>query len=478
MSLKNAADRSVRSSWSLAARLTAWNAGSAFLLILAATGLLYWALVRNVDLEDDQTLGDKVRVLRVALLKDPDDTAAIRQEIEGGWEARQMHVYVRITDNQGKVWFQTPGMDQVLPPTAFRAPTAEPSEGSDVRSPLGRSFRVLAVQVGDSMGRSPAVIQVGMDRSQEVEILAEYRKNLWAVLGVALLACTAISYQIARRGMQPLHRVTATARRIQPTNLGERIDRNGLPAELLALANTFNGMLDRLEESFTQLARFSADIAHELRTPVNNLRGGIEVALARSRTPEQYREVLGSNLEECLRLTRIIDSLLFLARAENPSKQTAKETFDVGVELTTVCEFFEAVASEKRIELTVEVRGKVRANLNRALFQRAVCNLVANALTHTPPGGAVCLRALANPGATIVEVVDSGCGIPAAHLPHVFDRFFRVDQVRSSSGGNLGLGLAIVKSIVELHGGTVHIESMVGQGTRVTMSFPEQMTKA
>jgi two-component system heavy metal sensor histidine kinase CusS len=311
-----------------------------------------------------------------------------------------------------------------------------------------------------------------LDRSQQFELLAEYRKNLWLVLGAALLTCAVVGHQIARRGLKPVALVTETARRIHPTNLGERIKAAGLPAELLALADTLNRMLDRLEQSFTRLSRFSADIAHELRTPVNNLRGSIEVTLARTRTVDQYRDVLGSNLEECGRLTRMIDSLLFLARAENPQQQIITENFDVGSELTTVCEFFEAVASENGVKLTVAVPAGVRADFNRPMFQRAVCNLVANAVSHTPSGGLVTLTASSNGTATIVEVVDTGCGIAEAHLPHVFDRFYRADPVRTSSNGNVGLGLAIVKSIVELHGGAVAITSVVGQGTRITLSFP------
>ena len=148
-----------------------------------------------------------------------------------------------------------------------------------------------------------------------------------------MVVCGVVGYHIARRGLRPVRVVTDTARRIDPTNLNERIAADGLPAELLALADTFNRMLDRLEGSFTRLARFSADIAHELRTPVNNLRGEVEVALGKPRTPEEYRDVLTSNLEECGRLARLIESLLFLARAENPQMQVVKDRVDVGGEL-------------------------------------------------------------------------------------------------------------------------------------------------
>ncbi len=483
MSSKNVPDapahRLARSSWSLAARLTAWNAGSAFALILAATGFLYWALGSSLNREDDHQLADKVRVLWAVLLNRPGDTAAMRQEVEAAWSARQhTQVFVRILDHDSKVLAESPGMGDLLPPPIFPAPMDEPDEAANYRSPNGGSYRLLAVRVPvGPPGRSPWVIQAAMDRSQEVELLAEYRKNLWAVLGVALVLCAVVGYHIARRGIRPVHIVSDTANRIHAANLGERIEADGLPTDLLALADTFNRMLERLEQSFTRLARFSADIAHELRTPVNNLRGGIEVALGKPRTPEQYRDVLGSNLEECGRLARLIDTLLFLARAENPHTQIVKEEFDVGVELATVCEFCEAAASEKGVKIVVAVEGRVHADLNRALFQRAVGNLLANAVAHTPPGGTVTLTASSDDASTTVGVVDTGCGIPAAHLPHVFDRFFRVDQVRTSSTGNVGLGLAIVKTIVDLHGGAVQIAREVGRGTRVTVRFPRRMTK-
>ena len=480
MSSKTALDaparRITRSSWSLAARLTAWNAGSAFALILAATGFLYWALARSLDREDDHHLADRVRVLRDVLDQRPDDVAVVKEEIEGTGATRQhTKVFVRLLDADGRVVAESPGMSGV-PPHAFPAPVDGSGEGANYEPDGGSSYRVLAVRVGPP-GRPPWVVQVAMDRSGEVELLAEYRKNLLVVLGAALVMCGVVGHHIARRGLRPLQVVTDTARRIDPANLGERIEADGLPAELVVLADTFNLMLDRLEQSFIRLARFSADIAHELRTPVNNLRGEVEVALGKTRSPDEYRDVLTSNLEECGRLTRLIESLLFLARAENPQTQVVKERVDVGAELATVCEFYEAAAGEKGIKLAVAVAGPVHADLNRTLFQRAVGNLVENAVAHTPPGGTVTLTASTNDSSAIVEVIDTGTGIPAAHLPHVFDRFYRADPSRTLSAGNVGLGLAIVKSIVELHAGDIVIASSSKDGTRVTMIFPRKMTK-
>jgi two-component system heavy metal sensor histidine kinase CusS len=420
-------------------------------------------------------LGDRVRGLRAVMQNRPGDTAAIRQEVEEEEAHERTRVHLRILNEGGQVVIETPGMDQLLPSSSFPAPAAEPGTGADIDSAKGRPFRVLAVYAPDgSTKRSAKVIQVAMDRSLEMELYANYRKNLFLVLGAALVFCAVVGYQIARRGIRPIYQITETARRIRPTNLGERITPGGLPAELLTLADTFNQMLDRLEESFARLSRFSADIAHELRTPVSSLRGEVEVALSKSRTPEEYQEVLGSNLEECGRLAHMIDRLLFLARAENPETQINKEPCDVGLELATVCEFYGLSAAEGGVRLAVVVDHKVQADLDRSLFRRAVGTLVANALAYTPAGGTVTLAATSDATSTRVEVADTGCGILAAHLSHLFERFYRADPTRSSENGGVGLGLAIVRSIIELHGGTVGIASEVDRGTRVTLIIPRK----
>jgi two-component system heavy metal sensor histidine kinase CusS len=205
---------------------------------------------------------------------------------------------------------------------------------------------------------------------------------------------------------------------------------------------------------------------------VNNLRGEIELALGKPRGPEEYRDVLGSCLEECGRLARMIDSLLFLARAENPRTQVPREPVEVARELEAVREFYEAAAAEVGVALRVAARPPLHAEVNRPLLQRAVGNLVENALAHTPAGGEVTLTAGPDQRGVRVAVADTGCGIPEEHLEHVFDRFYRADRARSAKGGGVGLGLAIVKGIVELHGGAVEIDSTVGHGTRVALVFP------
>ncbi|MGB9197067.1 MAG: heavy metal sensor histidine kinase, partial [Terriglobales bacterium] len=316
-------------------------------------------------------------------------------------------------------------------------------------------------------------IQIAIDVSQQEEILARYRVWFWVILAGTLVIFPVVGYQIARHGIRPVQEIATTACHISSTNLRERILPEGYPFELASLAETFNQMLDRLEESFERISRFSADIAHDLRTPVNNIRGEAEVALARARTVDEYRDVLASCLEEAVRLSDLIGDLLFLARAESPLTHLRRESADIGELLNGVREYYEASAADGGITLTTDLAAQpLIAEVDRALMQRAVSNLVSNAVAHTPPGGSIVLGVNKEATNLHIEVSDTGVGIPPEALPRVFDRFFRVDTSRSQSSGGTGLGLAIVQSIMVLHGGEVQIASNPGRGTRVTLRMP------
>lgn len=468
-----------RPAWSIASRLTLWYATSAFVLVALATAVLYWVLVTNVDREDDQFLVDTVQILRGLMHERPDDVAALRQEVE--WEGatrRYARLFVRILDEQGRVVVETPGTDAIFnghEPPAPAALDVEPESGVDVRSGPGTPYRVLAAhaRVGAD-ARHTRLIQVALDRTSEQNVLRSYRARLWTVLGLALLAAGAVGYMIARRGMQPIKAITDKADGIRSSTLDARIPTAGLPAELSRLAITFNQMLNRLEEAFVRLSSFSADLAHELRTPINNLRGEVEVALGRPRDAGEYRRVLESALEECMRVCEMIDGLLLVARADSPETQIVRLPIDVHHELSGVRDLYEPAAADAGVQIEiVNTEAPLTASLDRTLFQRAINNLVTNALAHTPTDGRIRLSASSTVDHALqVEVFDTGRGIPPEHLSRVSDRFFRVDRSRSAESGGLGLGLAIVKSIARVHGGRVEITSVVGRGTTVTLYFP------
>lgn len=444
----------------LALRLAAWYAGSAFFLLLACTGFLYWKLVQSSDAEDDQYLAEKANTLRELLHEH--DFRTLKWEVEGESTARPaVLVLSRVSTPDGRIVVETTGMSKDLPPLSF-----PPPDRDEYRTVGNRLFRVRAERLPDYQ------LQVAVEVTLERNMFAEYRENLWMVLGIGLLLSATLGYAIARNGIRPVQEIASSMRRIRSSTLNERVATAGLPAELSSLASTFNEMLDHLEDAFARLARFSSDIAHELRTPINNIRGEVEVTLGKARSPEEYREVLGSALEECLRVSRMIDSLLFLARAENPQTEIRREMLDVGRELSAVREFYDAAAGEAGVHLDLAVSGAITAPLDRTLFQRAVGNLIENSLAHTRRGGHVLVEAVRDNGAVRVSVADDGCGIPPEHIGRVFDRFHRVDPARSKNSGGAGLGLAIVKSVANLHGGDTQIQSTPGQGTRVTIQMP------
>jgi two-component system heavy metal sensor histidine kinase CusS len=467
----------VRRWWgTLAFRLTAGYTISGLLTVFFATASLYLVLVTELDRSTDLFLADKVNVLRTMLRERPRDTDALHEEIELESAARRYEqFYIRLLDDRGHPLMTTPGMAEQLNLQQLVTKTqTRPDRAAAMTGKQGRAFRVISavLPVGSPPVRND-IIQIAVDVSQKEELLARYRHWFAAVMLGTFAIFPVAGYQIARRGIRPVEEMAATARHISSTNLRERILPEGYPVELAYLADTFNKMLDRLEESFERISRFSADIAHDLRTPVNNIRGEAEVALARARTVDEYRDVLGSCLEEVVRLSDLIGDLLFLARAESPLTHLHRASVDVGELLGGVCEYYEASAAEGGISLTTALAGEpVIAELDRTLIQRAVGNLIANAVAHTPLGGAVVLGANTEVAGIRIEVCDTGVGIPPEALPRVFDRFYRVDTSRSQTSGGTGLGLAIVQSIMVLHGGRAEITSQPGQGTRVTLHIP------
>lgn len=462
---------------SIALRMTLWYAVFSFTMITAAAAILYATLARGMYDEDLRDLADNLNNARLLLGSAPSGWVLRQAEQRPPWAPRQQpQILLRVLDAAATTLTETPGMaDQLPPPTPAELASlpALGEERHELISHQGKPFLTLIVRVAaPSPVPAPQFIQVAMDRDHDELLLAHYRERVWLVFGLSLIGCSAAGYCIARSGMRPIERIGRTAARIRSTTLDERIESQGLPAELGVLADTFNEMLDRLEASFRHISQFSDDVAHELRTPLNNLRGEIEVALAKARSGEAYRDTLGSCLEECTRLSRVIETLLLLARFDTTTDLLEREVIDVARELATVEAFYGAAATDAGIVMRVSASEALSAQVNRTLFQQAVGNLVSNAIAHTPAGGAITIGAESEAGNLIVRVSDTGCGIAAEHLPRVFERLYRVDPTRSGSTQHVGLGLAMVKSIATRHGGRVEIASELGHGTRVTLALP------
>ena len=452
--------------WSLAARLTAWYAFSAFALILLATSMMYVVLAASFEAESDRYLADRLGDVKAILAGHSGMLSRLNEELdEESSPRRYMPVYFQVRDEAGQLVAESPQS-----PKVFDVPLV-PHE--TVYDSTGRPFRMMAAAARRDLAPSHQyMIHAAVSVIVQQKLLEAYRSRMWIALSISMLGCLLAGYRIARSGIRPVEEVSATARRIRSTAMDERIDARHMPAELASLANQFNEMLDRLKDGFDRLSRFSADIAHELRTPVNNVRGAMEVALSKPRAIDEYRDTLASCTEEAQRLTRIIESLLFLARAEDPDHVIRRESLDVSHELSLVRDFYDASAGDAGVAIGVAAPSPLVAPLDRILFQRAIGNLVDNAIAHTPRGGSIMLSALRANGTLEVSVTDTGCGIGPEHVPHVFDRLYRVDPDRSVATGGAGLGLAIVKSIATSHGGLVELHSVVGKGTRVSVKLP------
>ena len=453
--------------WSLATWLTVWYSALAFVLIAGATAYSYWVLTSNLDREDDEFVAIRVKDVESRLRDEPTGLSSLMNLWKEPSTARSpLHIVIRVLKSDGTILAAMHGSDVVPWPLAdFRGSLETEGSAGEWRC-LGQD---AALASGDAI-----IIQAALDRRQESIFLARYRKQLYFVLFVAMLACAGGGILLARRGLRPLRELSSVAAGIGANQMQERLDPSTYAAELEQVATTFNGMLDRLQVSFERLNRFSGDIAHELRTPLHNLRGEVEVALTRSRSDDEYRDTLGSCLEETVRLSRLVDSLLFLARTEQPQSALKREPLRLSNELKTIQDFYEAAADDAGVTLSI-ISSDTEFLADRTLFQRAIGNLITNALAHTPRNGRVQIFGVASETGIKISVVDSGSGIASEHLPHVFDRLYRGTGARSGSTGH-GLGLSIVKSVVELHGGSVGIQSVAQQGTTVEIRWPVNST--
>ena len=439
---------------------------AAALLLTCGIGALYLIVTRHAFAEDNEVLADKVAAIQ-ADLSGARGPRGLSDDLKNIRPGERTAYWVRVLDSNKSIIAETPGMSGMLPVSLFEkeAPVSSEFCPKDSRTP-GRLFSVVTIR--SEVWGEVYTIQAAQDRSEDDEFLRNFAALLAVVVALGLAASTVIAITVARRGLRPLGEMTHALQRVGPQQLNERVSAVGWPRELQPLALAFDDMLDRLENSFMRLSQFSADLAHELRTPLANIRGEAEVALTRSRTPEEYRAVIESTVAECQHLTQIVDNLLFLARTEAAEGLLQRTTFAGRAALEKIAAFYEPVAEEQKV--TITCRGEADLFADEMLLGRAVSNLLENALHYTPAGGTISISIASRDTHAEISVKDTGAGIPAEHLPRVFDRFYRADSSRSSEG--LGLGLALVKSITDLHGGTATIESEVGRGTTVTLTFP------
>ncbi|MEE4181032.1 heavy metal sensor histidine kinase [Pseudomonas viridiflava] len=315
------------------------------------------------------------------------------------------------------------------------------------------------------------LVMLTLDRKNDTSLLHAYMMSTFMILPVILLLVGLGAWWVVRRGLKPLGAFRKVTALISARDLSHRMKVTGLPDELRDLAHAVNFMLHRLDGDVQQLSQFSDDLAHEMRSPMNNLMGKAQVTLSRPRPPEEYRQALESCTEELERMSRMIAQMLFLASVSQPSAPLALEPIDLREESEKVAELFSASAEDRDITLRIEGNGKAMGD--RLMIQRAISNLLSNAIRHGASGTAITIRIVTHAEDITLAVRNAGEGIDAEHLPRLFDRFYRVHVSRARQQGGTGLGLAIVRSIMSLHEGQVKAESEPGRFTTFSLIFPK-----
>jgi two-component system heavy metal sensor histidine kinase CusS len=435
-------------------------------LLACGLGIFYSIVVRHAVAEDNSVLADKMFGLSADLRENGPEILA--EEVAAHRAGEHTAYWIRILDSHGTVIAETPQMNRLIPPHIFPA-GQEPAEALRTRKDYPSSGKLFSlVAFNEHTTGNAYTLQLAQDRSSDEQVERKFALLFIAVLFGGLVASALIAIVVTRRGLRPLRAMTESLSRIGPDQLKQRIGSTGWPRELQPLAIAFDQMLKRLDDSFTRLSQFSADLAHELRTPISNMLGEAQVVLTRDRTAAEYRETVESTVAECERLSRIVDNLLFVARVDAASEPIARKQFDARAEVEKIAEFYQTVADDRHVTITCSGNGEIYADPD--LFERAVGNLLDNALRFTPENGSIEIALRQHDANFEVAISDNGCGMAAQHLPRVFDRFYRAESSRGSDGA--GLGLALVKSILDLHGGSAIIESEFGRGTTVKLVFP------
>lgn len=437
--------------------------------VLLGLGLLIGQAVEQHFVEQDMDQLEGKTHLAAHLLAQAHTAAELTGLAQGLNDSLVGHhgLALAVVDAQGTVLFATP--DAPFPPRMLGAEgvSNKPQTWTDAGVP----WRGLSTAVQSGVqGVPPLRVAVAVDISHHAHFMASFRLQLWLYVALAAALVGLLGWVAVRRGLAPLQAMRQGAAGVTASRLDTRLDLAAVPVELVDLASTLNDMLARLQDSFQRLQDFASDLAHELRTPISNLMTETQVALTQARSPDEYRDILASNIEEFERLARMLGDMLFLAKADNNLMVPSQEALDLVAQVRELFDYFEALCDDKGLHLSLTGRGQVLGD--KLMLRRALANLLGNAIRHTPSGGDIKVSVLtAADGGAVVSIFNTGEPIAPEHLPRLFDRFYRADPSRHRNGEGAGLGLAITKSIVNAHGGHVGVRSDT-EGTVFEVRLP------
>ena len=454
-------------------RLTAWYAGLLAGSLLLFGVLTYMALAHYLGLMLDESLTKQTQQISETLITNINESgdAYVIDEIKEHFAPEINGRFIRVTRADGSVLYVS-GLpkDGSFDPASIPAPPGQETSREE-RLPQGKGMIIHALPYASRDG-ARYLIEVGALDQQIGSVLHGLMLALVLVLPIAVAVAIGGGYWLMKRALRPVDQITQSAERITSRNLGERLPAPATGDELERLSVSLNGMIARLEESFQHVSRFSADASHELRTPLTILHGELEAIAQRPHLEPDVREAIGSALEETERLAKIVESLLAISRLDAGEVKMERERLDLADLAATTTEQMRLLAEDKRITLRCDTGRRVEVEGNPSRLKQVVVNLLDNAIKYTPAAGTVQVRVGTANGNALLEIEDDGVGIPAEALPHLFERFYRVDKARSRQMGGTGLGLSIVKSICAAHGGQVKVESAEGKGSRFRVELP------
>jgi heavy metal sensor kinase len=450
-------------------RLTLWNVLGLAGLLAGFAALVYGLLARAHYQRIDRALRTEFHELEEGPGPGAEGRTWLRHWIA---EVREHEGFFCVVhDTSGEVYERTEELPAGSVPPPRAAPDAAPRLQDAEVPGIGRQ-RLLSG--GMRLGGRPFTVVLLAPLAEVDRELGLLRTTLLLAVPAALAVAGGWGYVMARKALAPMERLRRSTEEITASRLDRRLPGADAPDELGRLTQTINAMIARLERSFAEMRRFTADASHELRTPLAAIRTEAEVALNRPLDSGEFQQLLGSILEECERLTRLTEQLLALAREDAGAAPQGQEPVDVPALVRGVVENMRPLAEARGVALQVQADGPAEVRGDGLRLRQVFYNVLDNALKYTPMGGTVTVRSGRRGRDAVVRVTDTGVGIPPEHLPRVFDRFYRVDRARSREQGGTGLGLSIARSIVAAHGGRIELDSAPGRGTTCTVTLPEK----
>lgn len=451
-------------------RLTLW-----YTLVLAGLLALYAGvaslfLFLSLREDFDHNLLEDVETVEGMLAKEPNGKVSLRSSHADGAEPRVGH-FIEVWSPEGLLIYRSASLENLT----LGGPPAQ-GEGTKDEFPatlrLANGNKVRLARSAYTIEDQPIVLRVAYNEGSLWRELGEFGQVLLLGFPIAVALAGFGGYALARKALAPIDAMATQSRKISAERLNERLPIQNPEDELGKLGITFNELLARLQAAFDQLRRFTADASHELRTPLTAIRSVGEVALQEQKSPAEYRDVIGSMLEEVDRLTRLVESLLVLSRADTGHVQLQRTDITLLALVQEAVSLVEVLAEEKKQQVVLEGDVTAVVSADRLILRQAIVNLLDNAIKYSPAGSRILLRVASSAGHATLEVVDEGPGVPPEHRPHLFDRFYRVESARTREWGGAGLGLSISRWAAEAHGGEITLQSEEGHGSTFRFSLP------